>query len=227
MPWLQTLRRLQAMRRQRAAQELHTLRRSLAWAVAALVAVWASDGALARWVDDSTLRGHLGTAKDAVLLVAVVAIAGRELSRRADALSAQAATLQGLLEQPWVGLATLDARTAHWRRVNPQLCTLLGVSRDELLERPWSEWLHPDDRDADRAAFADLARGLIERHRATMRLVRRDRTIVQVDVDVRLVPGAGQQPDALIASVLERPPPKVAPRAIALAESHRRAATTA
>jgi len=47
----------------------------------------------------------------------------------------------------------------HFKRVNPIWERVLGWTPDELLERPFVDLLHPDDREASMAAAADLMKG--------------------------------------------------------------------
>jgi PAS domain S-box-containing protein len=47
----------------------------------------------------------------------------------------------------------------HYRSVNPAFQRTLGYSRQELLSRPYSDFLHPDDLESSREAFADAVLG--------------------------------------------------------------------
>jgi PAS domain S-box-containing protein len=47
----------------------------------------------------------------------------------------------------------------YFKRVNPAWEKTLGYTRDELLARPYVEFIHPDDREKTAARAGDLARG--------------------------------------------------------------------
>jgi hypothetical protein len=57
------------------------------------------------------------------------------------------------------GLLCLAGMDGRFRRVNPAWQALLGWPLEELLERPWLDFVHPDDRTATVAAGEKLARG--------------------------------------------------------------------
>jgi PAS domain S-box-containing protein len=54
-------------------------------------------------------------------------------------------------------LAGLDG---HFRRVNPNFSRVLGYPDDELIRRPFLDFVHDDDRPATQVAMEQLARGL-------------------------------------------------------------------
>jgi PAS domain S-box-containing protein len=47
----------------------------------------------------------------------------------------------------------------YYRAVNPAFQRTLGYSRQEMLSRPYADFVHPDDLESSREAFADVARG--------------------------------------------------------------------
>jgi PAS domain S-box-containing protein len=47
----------------------------------------------------------------------------------------------------------------YYRRVNPAFERTLGYTRQELLSRPYADFLHPDDLEAARDVFAEIVRG--------------------------------------------------------------------
>ncbi|MBY0232543.1 MAG: protein kinase, partial [Gemmataceae bacterium] len=54
-------------------------------------------------------------------------------------------------------LAGLDG---FFRRLNPNFSRVLGHSDEELLRRPFMDFVHPDDQEATRAAMGQLSQGL-------------------------------------------------------------------
>jgi PAS domain S-box-containing protein len=55
-----------------------------------------------------------------------------------------------------LGIAGLDG---YWKRVNPAFERTLGYSREQLLERPLLDFIHPEDVERSRAALESLGRG--------------------------------------------------------------------
>jgi PAS domain S-box-containing protein len=60
------------------------------------------------------------------------------------------------LSQDVLGIANAHG---HFLRINPAFAALLGYPTDELLNRPYLEFIHPDDRAATEAEGAKLMRG--------------------------------------------------------------------
>ncbi len=59
-----------------------------------------------------------------------------------------------------LGIAGFDGRLIQ---INPAWTTTLGWSREELLARPWLDFVHPDDREATIAAGGQLVAGQVVR----------------------------------------------------------------
>ncbi len=56
-------------------------------------------------------------------------------------------------------LAIADSK-GYFKRLNPAFEQLLGYSPEELMTKPFLEWVHPDDREATLAVMADLTEGV-------------------------------------------------------------------
>jgi PAS domain S-box-containing protein len=74
------------------------------------------------------------------------------------------------LSRDLFGVATVDG---HLKSINPAWCRALGRTEEELLSRPFSEIIHPDDLDAARNVIAALGRGE-PAHQFHVRLLRAD-----------------------------------------------------
>ena len=107
---------------------------------------------------------------------------------------------------PWLGSVAVDADTrfrtsvemapvgighfgpdGRFLFVNPQLCLILGFTRDELLERTFQEVTFPDDLPRCLAMTAQLTAGSIPKYSLEKRFVRPDRTTVYTRVIVSAV----------------------------------------
>lgn len=80
-----------------------------------------------------------------------------------------------------IGIAEADA-SGRLLRVNDALCSLVGLSRDELLAMTFHDYTHKDDREADASLYAQQVRGQIPSYRIRKRCRRSDGSIRYVDV---------------------------------------------
>src|SRR5580765_5971716 len=83
-----------------------------------------------------------------------------------------------------MALVGLDGRFV---RVNRALCEIVGYSSAELTGLTFQAITHPDDVDTDRAAAGQLARGDIPRYQLGKRYIRKDGTIVDVQLSVSIL----------------------------------------
>ena len=104
-------------------------------------------------------------------------------------------------EQAAVGIAH-SAPDGRWLRVNQRLCDILGYSCEELLEKTFQEITHPDDLDADLEQTRRLLAGEIDTYSMEMRYIRKDGSIVWINLTASLVREPSEEPDYFI-SVIE------------------------
>ena len=91
---------------------------------------------------------------------------------------------------------TLDG---HFLRVNRSLCQIFGYARDELIGRSVKELSHPEDRDLTDAERGRVREGEIETARFEKRYVRKNGTVVWVDLAIALARDAAGEPAYEIA----------------------------
>src|SRR5215207_8388335 len=103
-------------------------------------------------------------------------------------------------EQAAVGIAH-NAPDGSWLRVNQRLCDIVGYSREELLQKTFQEITHPEDLDADLAQSRKLLAGQIETFSTEKRNIRKDGSIVWLNLTVSLVREPSGEPDYLITVV--------------------------
>jgi len=116
------------------------------------------------------------------------------------------ALLRSFFEIPLVG-ACITSPTKGWLEVNDSLCRLLGYTREELERLTWSELTHPDDLAADVERFDRVLRGDIDGYSLEKRFLRKDGSVVPVDLAVSCVRASDGSVDhfvALLSDITER-----------------------
>lgn len=107
------------------------------------------------------------------------------LAHRSRELRETNGALRLAFEESVVGMAmvSLDPSDAgRYLRVNDALCRLTGYSREELLERPFEELTHPEDRGLTASAMRRAMAGRRTPFRTEKRFVRSDGSICWVRV---------------------------------------------
>ncbi len=94
-------------------------------------------------------------------------------------------------EERWAvenaGSASLDCDfQGRFLHVNQKLCEIVGYTREELLQKTWQEITHPDDLAASLEQFLPLLRGEQPGYSLEKRLVRKDGSLVWIDLAVSL-----------------------------------------
>jgi PAS domain S-box-containing protein len=91
---------------------------------------------------------------------------------------------------------TLDG---HFLRVNRSLCHILGYSKEELIGRSVKDVSHPHDRDLTDAERGRVQEGEADSARFEKRYVRKNGTVVWVDLAIALARDAAGEPEYEIA----------------------------
>ena len=97
-----------------------------------------------------------------------------------------------------IAQVSLEGRFVH---VNRRLCAILGYGEQELLGRSVKEISHPDDRDVTDAERALLRRGHLERTSFEKRYLRKDGSVVWVNLTVAVVHDLNGEPQYEISVV--------------------------
>ncbi len=114
---------------------------------------------------------------------------------------------RAMFETASIGMAQADVLTGKWLRVNGKLCEITGYSAAELLERRVPEITHPDDRERDWEAFQRVVRSEAPDYRLEERYVRKDGSLVWVNVNmtvIRTADGQARRTMAIIEDISER-----------------------
>jgi two-component system, cell cycle sensor histidine kinase and response regulator CckA len=140
-------------------------------------------------------------------LVPAVRRALQEVEERRARLQAETASrtcdeqFRAMFEVASIGMAQADPRTGQWLRVNQKMCAITGYSAAELLGLRVSELTHPDDRQKDWEMFQRVVRGEADNYRLEKRYVRKEGTVVWVNVNMSVIRDAAGQPTRTMATI--------------------------
>jgi PAS domain S-box-containing protein len=112
-----------------------------------------------------------------VLGVAEFTQVAAALDRAALALRDRESAFAAAFEQSTVPMSQAECDTAIILRANAAYCALLRRPAEEIIGRPFTDFVHPDDRDEDMEAFLRLCRGEIATHVQLKRFLRPDGSI--------------------------------------------------
>lgn len=118
---------------------------------------------------------------------------------RAD-LEASERRFRATFDNASVGVAHV-APDGSWLRVNGRLSEIVGYTPDDLLCATFQDITHPDDLDADLALLDRMKMGEIDRYSIDKRYVRKDGSIVWIELTVGCVRCEDGSLDYLISTV--------------------------
>lgn len=107
---------------------------------------------------------------------------------------------EATFEQAAVGIALVSPE-GHWLRVNHKLCEMLGYSSHELLQTTFQEITHADDLYTDLTFVQRMLAKELDTYSMEKRYIRKDGTLVWINLTVALVWKADGTPDYFISVV--------------------------
>jgi PAS domain S-box-containing protein len=123
-----------------------------------------------------------------------------EQRRIANRLKDSEGLFRATFEQAAVGIAHV-APDGSWLRVNQTLCAIVGYTRDELLTCTFQDLTHPDDLETDLGFVSDMLAGRRRCYSMEKRYIRKDRSIVWINLTVALVRDDDHHPKYFISVV--------------------------
>lgn len=105
-----------------------------------------------------------------------------------------------------IGMA-ITSPTKGILEVNDEICTILGFSRRELLQKTWSDLTHPDDLAVDVVQFNRVLAGEIDGYTLDKRWIRKDGGVIRAAISVkclRRADGSVESFTALLQDVSEK-----------------------
>jgi PAS domain S-box-containing protein len=169
-----------------------------------IVGIYRPDGSM-NWVSVNT--GFLRRPGEADWYGVVSTIGDITKQRNAElALSASEALYRQTFELATTGIAHVDL-TGRFMKVNHRLCEILGYSEKELIGRSVKEISHPEDRSLTDSQRMRVRSGEKPSVRFEKRYIRKNGTVVWVDLSVALACDASGVPQyeiALFDDITER-----------------------
>ena len=154
-----------------------------------------------RGATDYVLKQRLDRLVPAVVRALTEAEEHQKRRKAEAALRESEDQFRAIFELASVGIAQADIRTGQWLRVNQKMCAITGYSADELLRLHISHVTHPDDRQSDWAAFQRVVRGEQPDYRMEKRYIRKDGSLIWVNVNMTVIRDAAGQPARTVAAI--------------------------
>ena len=123
-----------------------------------------------------------------------------ERQRAEEALRQSEERFRATFEQAAVGIAHV-APDGRWLRVNQKLCDSIGYTREELLERTFQDITYPADRDVDLEYIQPMLAGEIQMFSIEKRYIRKDGSLVWINLTKSLVRESSGEPKYFIAVI--------------------------
>jgi PAS domain S-box-containing protein len=103
------------------------------------------------------------------------------------ALKASEEEFRSMFELAGVGKAQADPTTGRFTRVNKKFCEITGYSQAELLAMTFRDITHEDDRERDESGVQRVFKGETDSWSIEKRYVRKDGTVLWVEVNGSLI----------------------------------------
>jgi len=136
----------------------------------------------------------------------IVLIRTQELIEERNALSISEARFRSYFDLPLHGIA-ITSLEKGWIEVNDRICSILGYSRDEILQMTWSEMTYPDDLAADIEQLERMLSGQVGQYQVEKRFIRKDGNVIWINLAVGCVRQADGKVDyftAVLEDITER-----------------------
>ncbi|KMY67334.1 hypothetical protein AAU61_10830 [Desulfocarbo indianensis] len=151
--------------------------------------VWVYGRAVARKDAQGAPSGYVGTITD------ISKLKDLELS-----LSESIQRFQATFDQAAVGIAHVGP-DGTWLRVNNKLCQIVGYTREELLGKTFQDITHPDDLQTDLSLLDKVIAGELETYSLEKRYIKKDGSLVWIELTVSLVRREDGSPNYFISVV--------------------------
>ena len=142
-----------------------------------------------------------------------LAVAGRHMLHSEAVLGASEARFRSIFDLAGTGIA-LVTPGGGWISVNDSLCRTLGYASEELQRLSFQDVTHPDDLDLDLGLLVQLLAGEIGQYQIEKRYIRKDGSIVWVNLNVSKKLNAAGEIEYLISMIQDISAQKAAENAL-------------
>ncbi len=161
------------------------------------------DGSM-KWIEAQgkpTFENIDGTLQATSFVGTVLDITDRKMEEKA--LQEKMLEYSAIFEHSIVGKAEADAETGRFIKVNQAFSDLTGYSPEELYKMTFVDLTHPEDRERDLKGFDHVKKGDAERWQIEKRYIKKDGTVIWVNVSGHRLRFEGALPDRTIAVILD------------------------
>ena len=124
-----------------------------------------------------------------------------ERNRAEEALRESEERFRAIFEQAAVGVGQIETETGRFMRVNRKYCDIIGYTQEEIAETSLMEITHPDDLEQTLDNIQRLLRGEIRDSTFEKRYIRKDGSIIWVNLTTSAMWGVDEKPNYHIAVV--------------------------
>jgi diguanylate cyclase (GGDEF)-like protein/PAS domain S-box-containing protein len=155
------------------------------------------------WVGyPATLALLIGMARRHARMLQTYATKVRDVVRANGDAERSGLKFRSIFNQAAVGIALVDAR-GRWLSVNQRVCDITGYTAAELERTDFQSITHPDDLGADITLADKVMSHEIERYSMEKRYLRKDGSIVWVNLSVARLDGANGAEEDRFVTVIE------------------------
>lgn len=122
-----------------------------------------------------------------------------EIEEKNRSLTISEARFRGVFEQAAVGVALIDTATGRFLKCNKKYSDIAGYSMEEMHLLTFQEITHPEDIQADADNLKQLVDGIIRQYSLEKRYLRKDGSVVWINLNVSPTWEIGEIPSYHIA----------------------------
>lgn len=115
-------------------------------------------------------------------------------------LALSESTFRAAFENSGIGLALVSPE-GRWRKVNKELCHIVGYPAEELLTKSFQDITHPDDLNADLKLVEETLRGERDSYKMEKRYFHKDGSVIWINLTVSLVRDKDNNPLFFVSQI--------------------------